>query len=69
MIELGEAHGESQPTPAAIHLFVPDTDATYERALRAGARSVTPPEDKPYGERGAFVIDPFENQWFIATPK
>ncbi|MGH9423657.1 MAG: VOC family protein [Thermoanaerobaculia bacterium] len=69
LIELGEAHGESQPTPAAIHLFVPDVDATYERALRAGARSVMPPEDKPYGERGAFVIDPFENQWFIATAK
>jgi uncharacterized glyoxalase superfamily protein PhnB len=69
MIELGEAHGESQPTPAAIHLFVPDADATYERALRAGAKSVTPPEDKPYGERGAFVIDPFDNQWFIATAK
>lgn len=67
MIELGEAHGESQPMPAAIHLHVPDTDAVYERAIRAGATSVQPPEDKPYGERGAFVIDPFENQWFIAT--
>ncbi len=69
MIELGEAHDESEPMPAAIHLYVPDTDATYERALRAGAKSVSAPEDKPYGERGAFVIDPFDNQWFIATPK
>jgi PhnB protein len=69
MIELGEAHGESQPMPAAIHLFVPDVDAVYERALRAGATSVEPPADKPYGERGAWVIDPFENQWFIATAK
>jgi Uncharacterized protein conserved in bacteria len=69
MIELGEAHGESQPMPAALHLHVPDTDATYERAVRAGATSVSPPEDKPYGERGAFVIDPFDNQWFIATAK
>jgi uncharacterized glyoxalase superfamily protein PhnB len=69
MIELGEAHGESQPMAAAIHLFVPDTDAAYERAVRAGARSVSAPEDKPYGERSAHVIDPFENQWFIATAK
>jgi PhnB protein len=69
LIELGEAHGESQPMPAAIHLFVADVDAVYERALRAGATSVEPPADKPYGERGAFVIDPFENQWFIATAK
>jgi PhnB protein len=69
LIELGEAHGTSQPMPAAIHLFVPDVDAVYERALRAGATSVEPPAEKPYGERGAFVIDPFENQWFIATAK
>lgn len=69
LIELGEAHGDSQPMPAAIHLFVDDVDSVYERALRAGAKSVEPPADKPYGERGAFVIDPFENQWFIATAK
>jgi len=69
LIELGEAHGESQPMPAAIHLFVADVDSVYERALRAGATSVEPPADKPYGERGAFVIDPFENQWFLATAK
>ncbi|HEV7428566.1 MAG TPA: VOC family protein [Thermoanaerobaculia bacterium] len=69
LIELGEAHGESQPMPAAIHLFVSDVDAVYERALRAGATSVEAPADKPYGERGAWVIDPFENQWFIATAK
>jgi len=69
MIEIGEAHGESLPTPAAIHIHVPDVDAIYERAMRAGAISVNPPEDKPYGERGAFVIDPFDNQWFIATAK
>jgi PhnB protein len=69
MIELGEAHDDAEPMKAAIHLYVPDADATYERAIRAGAKSVTPPEDKPYGERGAFVIDPFDNQWFIGTPK
>jgi PhnB protein len=69
LIELGEAHGASQPMPAAIHLFVSDVDAVYERALRAGATSVEAPADKPYGERAAFVIDPFENQWFIATAK
>ncbi len=67
LIELGEAHGESQPMAAAIHLYVSDTDAAYARAIRAGARSVSAPEDKPYGERSAHVIDPFDNQWFIAT--
>jgi PhnB protein len=69
LIELGEAHGESQPMPCAIHLFVADADAVYERALRAGATLVNPPSDKPYGEREAWVADPFGNQWFIATAK
>lgn len=68
-IELGEAHGGSQPKPAGIHLYVPDADATYEKAIAAGATSVRPPEDTTYGERGAWVKDPFGNSWFIATPK
>jgi len=69
MIELGEARESTGQMRAAIHLHVPDADATYERALRAGAKSVSAPEDKPYGERAAFVIDPFDNHWYIATAK
>jgi PhnB protein len=53
--------------PCHLHLYVPDTDAMYARALRAGATSISAPEDKPYGERGAGVRDPFGNSWFIAT--
>ncbi len=68
LIELGEAHGDVT-MPAAIHLYVPDADATYERALRAGATSIEPPADRPYGERSGFVKDAFDNQWFIATRK
>ena len=30
---------------------------------------IEPPADKPYGERNAWVNDPFGNHWFIATPK
>jgi len=39
----------------------------YEQALRAGAKSLMPPADQPYGDRSAGVTDPFGNQWFIAT--
>ena len=53
--------------PSSIHLYVPDTDAVYERALRAGAQSIEAPADQPYGDRSAGVRDPFGNQWFIAT--
>ncbi|HYS53061.1 MAG TPA: VOC family protein [Thermoanaerobaculia bacterium] len=68
LVELGETHGEWKPMQMQMHLFVDDCDASYERAVREGARSVEPPADRPYGERNAFVIDPFGNHWYIATP-
>jgi len=68
MMELSEAHGQWKPTKGAFHLFVEDCDAVYEKAVRAGATSIMPPENKPYGERQATVADPSGNQWFIATP-
>lgn len=36
VIELSEAHGQYQPLPCGIHYYVPDCDAVYERAVRAG---------------------------------
>ncbi len=68
MIGMGDAHGIYQPMPSTLHLYVTDADATYEQALRAGAHSIQPPANQPYGERNAGVTDPFGNRWFIATP-
>ena len=66
-LEIDEAHGEFQPMPCHLHVYVPDTDAVYAQALRAGATSIETPQDKPYGDRSAGVKDPFGNSWFIAT--
>jgi len=66
-LEIDEAHGEFQPMPCYLHVYVPDTDALYARALRAGASSVEPPATKPYGDRSAAVKDPFGNTWYLAT--
>ncbi len=65
--EISEAHGESQPSPHYLHVYVPDTDAAYAQALAAGATSITPPNDAPYGDRAANIKDPFGNTWFLAT--
>ncbi|MHB8499320.1 MAG: VOC family protein [Candidatus Acidiferrales bacterium] len=65
--EIDEAHGEFQPMPCYLHVYVPDTDALYAQAIRAGAISVTPPNNAPYGDRAATVKDPFGNTWFLAT--
>ena len=53
--------------PAAFHVYVKDVDATFQRALAAGAESLGVPEDRPYGERAGFVKDRFGNHWYIAT--
>jgi len=67
MIEMGEAHGQWQPMPTAIYMYVPDADAIYRRAMEAGAISLWAPTDQPYGDRNAGIQDAFGNQWFIAT--
>ena len=66
-LEIDEAHGEFQPMPCHLHVYVPDTDAVYAQALRAGATSIETPQDKPYGDRAAGVKDAWGNSWFIAT--
>jgi PhnB protein len=68
VIELGEARYETQPLPTAIYLYVDDVDAIYEQALNAGAVSMLAPTDQPYGDRNAWVKDPFANVWYIASP-
>jgi uncharacterized glyoxalase superfamily protein PhnB len=55
--------------PTALHLYVPDADAAYQRALDAGATSVEEPVDQSYGDREAGVKDPTGNIWWIATHK
>jgi PhnB protein len=66
-VEMGEANGPYQPMPTTFYLYVPDVDASYSRALQAGASSIAPPTDQPYGDRNAHVADAFGNQWYIAT--
>ena len=55
--------------PTAFHIYVPDCDATYARALEAGATSLHEPADQFYGERSAAVKDSAGNFWYIATYK
>jgi uncharacterized glyoxalase superfamily protein PhnB len=55
------------PMPAFLYVYVNDTDATYRRALDAGARSLEEPSDVPYGDRRCMVEDKWGNTWQIAT--
>jgi len=66
LVMLGQAN--DQALGAALYLWVPDVDATYARALAAGATSQMPPEDKPYGHRNAGVVDANGITWWIGAP-
>jgi len=67
VIELSEWRGVSVPLPGLMHMYVPNADEVYARAVAAGATTLLAPADQPYGERNATVADPFGNYWTIAT--
>ena len=64
MISEAGIHG---PIGAFLYVYVSDTDATYQRALDAGARCLEEPSDMPYGDRRCIVEDKWGNTWQIAT--
>jgi hypothetical protein len=67
IVMLTDGGGSWQPMPAVLYLYVPDADATYRRALAAGATSVQEPTTQFYGDRHGGVKDPSGNIWWIAT--
>ena len=66
-VMMGRAQEEIPVLPGMLYVYVPDTDATYARALAAGATSLQEPADMFYGDRNASVKDPAGNLWTIAT--
>ena len=52
---------------AFLYVYVNDTDATFKRAVAAGARAVEDPSETPYGDRRCMVEDEWGNTWQIAT--
>lgn len=67
LLMIGEPQGPWKPRPSTLYLYVPDIDATYKRAIKAGATSVIEPADMFFGDRHACVKDVAENNWWIAT--
>jgi uncharacterized glyoxalase superfamily protein PhnB len=53
--------------PACLYVYVADVDATYRRAVDAGATSLEEPAEQAYGDRRAMVEDRWANVWQIAS--
>lgn len=59
---------ESWPAIRAnVHVYVPDVDETYRRALEAGAQSVQEPMKREDEDKRGGVTDPGGTTWWIAT--
>jgi uncharacterized glyoxalase superfamily protein PhnB len=52
-----------------LYVYVIDTDAAYNTALRLGAEALEAPGDQFYGDRRATIRDRWGNTWQIATPQ
>jgi PhnB protein len=67
ILAVGEVHGEIPVMPFHMHMYVPDVDSVYARAVAAGVKTLRAPKDEPYGDRAATVEDAFGNFWSFAT--
>ena len=67
VIMLSSASAGWPATPAHIHVYVPDVDATYRRAIASGATSVQEPVRKGDADKRGGVKDAGGTTWWIAT--
>jgi uncharacterized glyoxalase superfamily protein PhnB len=58
--------GERDAMPAFVYVYVADVDASYERALKAGARSIEAPTLVAYGDYRCMIADHWGNTWQVA---
>jgi len=55
------------PVPSYVHVYVRDVDATYKRALAAGAESVQEPMKKQDADKRGGIKDAGGTTWWIGT--
>jgi uncharacterized glyoxalase superfamily protein PhnB len=67
VLMVGERPERAAALCGSTHVYVPDVDACYAAGLAAGAASVSPPTDQPYGDRTAGLRDAEGNLWWIGT--
>lgn len=67
VIMIADGNDGWPPVAAHVHVYVPDVDATYARALEAGAASVQEPVKKDDADKRGGVKDAGGTTWWIAT--
>jgi PhnB protein len=54
-------------TSVVFVIYVPDADATIQKAIAAGATLIVPAADQFYGDRSGRIEDPFGYKWVVST--
>lgn len=54
-------------TAVNLHLYLPDVDARFKRAVDAGAIVRREVKDQFYGDRNGILEDPFGHIWTVST--
>ena len=67
IVMVSDASEHAKAMPVMLYLYVPDVDAAYQRAIKAGATSIMEPSDQFYGDRSGGVKDAAGNSWFFGT--
>ncbi|WP_312015089.1 VOC family protein [Bradyrhizobium lablabi] len=67
IVMIADSSERAKATSTMLYLYVPNVDAVYQMALKAGATSVMEPMDQFYGDRSGGVKDPAGNHWHIGT--
>jgi len=67
MVMIADSSEHARAMPVMLYLYVPNADASYQQALKAGAASIMEPADQFYGDRNGAVKDAAGNIWFFGT--
>lgn len=54
-------------SPVSVVLYVENADMLYAQALNAGATSLRPMADQPFGDRSGTIGDPFGHRWTLTA--
>lgn len=65
-IMFADATQQFEERTAGLFIYVPDADASYQKALAAGATTIMEPADQSYG-RSCGITDPFGVTWWITS--
>jgi PhnB protein len=67
VVMLSDAAEGWPPVAAHVHIYVQDVDASYARAIEAGAKSVMVPVQKEDADKRGGVQDSGGTTWWIST--